>query len=83
MNKILVNVFVPALDRNFNIELPINLEMKDVVKLIQNSISELSDGSYIVKDNVKLYDKGTGFLINTNNIVKFSGLKNGCSIMLI
>ncbi len=63
--------------------LPINLDMKDVIALIQKAINELSDGSYVAKDNVKLYDKSTGYLINTNNIVKYSGLKNGCSIMII
>lgn len=83
MNKIYVNVFVPALDKNFNIELPINLEMKYVVEELQKAIKELSEGSYVINNKVKLYDKGTGLLINTNNIVKFSGLKNGCSIMLI
>ena len=83
MNKIFVNVFVPSLDRNFNIELPINLEMKYVVEELQRTIKELSEGSYVINEKVKVYDKSTGLLINTNNIVKFSGLKNGCSIMLI
>ena len=83
MNKIFVNVFVPSLDKNFNIELPINLEMKYVMEELQKTIKELSEGSYIENPKVKLYDKGTGLLINTNNIVKFSGLKNGCSVMLI
>ncbi len=56
--------------------------MKDVLNFIQNAIKDLSDGSYVVKENIKLYDKSTGYLINPNNIVKYSGLKNGCSIML-
>ena len=83
MDKIFVNVFVPSLDRSFNIELPINLEMSYVIEQIQKTICELSDGSYEIKQNVKLYDSSTGFLINPNNIVKFSGLKNGCRVMLI
>ena len=83
MNKIYINVFVPSLDRNFNLELPINLEMQYVLKEIQTAINELSEGSYKVNPNAKLYDKGTGLLINLENIVKFSGLTNGCSVMLV
>jgi len=83
MRNIYINIFVPSLDRNFNIELPINLEMQYVLKEIQTAIKELSDGTYIVNPKAKLYDKSSGKLINLSNIVKFSGLTNGCSVMLI
>ena len=82
MNKIFVNVFVPVLDRNFDVELPINLEMKYVVVELQKAINELTDGAYQVKSDLEIYDKSTGYLINLNNIVKYSGIKNGGSIML-
>ena len=83
MDKIYVNVFVPALDQSFDIELPINLEMKYVVDNIQNAIKEITEDAYIIKKEVQLFDKSTGDLINMNNIVKYSGLKNGSSIMLV
>lgn len=83
MNKIYVNIFVPSLDRSFDIKLPINLEMKYVVDSLQKAISEITEEAYVINDNVKLLDKNTGDLINLNNIVKYSGLKNGSSIMII
>ena len=83
MNKILVNIVVPSLDRDFDLELPINLEMKYVVEQIQKVLLELSDNSYVISDKIKLYDKSTGYLINLNNIVKYSGLTHGCSVMLV
>ena len=83
MKKIYVNVVVPSLDRSFDIEIPINLEMKYVVDELQKAFKDLSNGAYVINDNLKLYDKSTGFLINTHNIVKFSGLTNGCSILVL
>lgn len=83
MDKIYIDLFIPALDRSFNIELPINLEMKYVIEKLQESLEELTDGAYGKNFNTKLYDKNTGCLINTNNIVKYSGLKNGCSVLMI
>ena len=82
MDKIFIDLFIPALDKSYNIELPINLEMKYVVEKIQDALIELTDGSYISKIDVSLFDKNTGCLINLNNIVKYSGLKNGSSILL-
>ena len=83
MKEIEINLFVPSLDQNFTMFLPINLEMKVVLSNIQNAIKEMTNGIYEPKMDVRLYDKVTGLLINQNNIVKYSGLKNGCSIMLI
>ena len=83
MDKIYVNVFIPKIDKNFNIKLPINLEMNYVILEFQKAVSEITNGKYIINENVKLYDKTTGLLINNNNIVKYSGLKNGSSILLI
>lgn len=83
MDKILVNIMVPSIDNSFSVKIPINLEMSVVANLIQKTIVELSDNAYVIKESIKLYDRNTGYLINTNNIVKFSGLKNGSSILLL
>lgn len=83
MDQFFVSVFVPSIDEMFSLEISINLEMKEVLDMIQKTICELSDQSYQVNPGAKLYDKNTGLLINPNNIVKFSGLKNGACLMLI
>lgn len=83
MNKIIINVFVPLIDDSFDIKVPINLDMSVVLEQIQEAIVELSNNAYVVNSDAKLYEKSTARLINTNNIVKFSGLKNGASVMLI
>lgn len=83
MDKLLINVFVPLIDDNFEVKVPINLEMKEAVQLIQEAIVDLSNKAYIVNPNARLFDKNTGNLINVNNIVKFSGLTNGASIMIL
>jgi len=82
MNKILVTIYVLALDENYDLLLPINLKMADAYEVIQNTIYDLSNGNYIKHDNVLMINSN-GQVINSNNVVKFSGLKNGCKVMLI
>ena len=82
MNKILVTVYVLALDESYDVLLPINLKMEEVYDLIQNTISELSGNNYEKHDNVVLLT-GNGKLINNNNMVRLSGLTNGCRVVLI
>ena len=82
MNKILITVFVPKIEEHFDLKIPINSEVKELVILLQQSIRELTGDVYVVDPNALLYDKITGKVINYNNIVKYSGLKNGSSVML-
>ena len=83
MDKIYVSVFVPKIDKNFNIKLPINLDINYVLSEFQKAVFEITNGKYVINEQAKLYDKATGLVINNNNIVKYSGLKNGSSVMLL
>lgn len=82
MNKVLVTIFVASIDEEFDVFIPIGINMSDALDVIQDSIIELSNGNYVKKENASLYNSD-GLLINVNNIVKFSGIKNGLKLMLI
>ncbi|MBR3230386.1 MAG: methyltransferase [Bacilli bacterium] len=83
MKKVLVSVYVLSLDKTYDILLPINLPMKDVIDLIKSAIVEMSNGVFVNSNDSKLYEGNTGKLVNINNIVKFSGIRNGCKLMLV
>lgn len=82
MNKILVTVYVLSLDESYDVLIPINLKMTEVFDLIQNTIYELSSNNYVKHDDVRLLNKD-GKDINSKNMVRLSGLTNGCRVVLI
>ncbi len=82
MDKILVTFFVLSLEEEFDIFLPINVKLSDALTTVQQSIKEMTEGNYEIIENPFLYNDLDGKLINLNNIVKFSGLKNGSRVML-
>lgn len=83
MNKILISIYVLTIEEEYDLFIPINENMKNVLNLIQQTIAELSGGYYIVNQNAFLYNGIDGKIINNNNIVKFSGLKNGSRVLLV
>lgn len=83
MDKILVSVYVLTIGEEYNISIPINKSVKEVIHLMQKTIKDLSGGYYIENPNAILFDGIDGTVINFNNIVKFSGLKNGARLLLI
>lgn len=83
MNKILITVYVPVIEKKYDMFVPINVKVNEYIDSLQDSIVELSSGYYEKKDNALLIDSLTCKVINPNNIVKFSGLRNGCMVMLL
>ena len=63
-NKIIVEVLVPQLETSYDIFIPINLTIADVVKLITKSINEITNGAYVLNSKCALYEKVTGQMID-------------------
>ena len=83
MNKILINVYVPSLEKKYDIFIPINIIGSKAMDIIQNTIVDLSNGHYEIKEKVVLIDSLTCKAVNLNNIVKYSGLRNGSDVILL
>ena len=82
MDKILVTIYVLSIEQEFDVFLPIGETVSNVLDLIQDSLVDLSNNNYIKKENVFLYDN-EGNIINPNNIIKYSVLKNGEKVCLM
>ena len=83
MNKILVTVYVPVIEKKYDIFVPINVVVSEFITSLQDSIVEMSNGFYEKNDQALLIDSLTCKVINAKNIVKFSGLRNGSLVMLL
>ena len=46
MNKVLISVFVPVLGRTFDMFIPLQSPMTEVLDLIKKAVTELSDGRF-------------------------------------
>ena len=82
MDKILVDIYIISIDYNVNIYLPINMLVSEAIKYVCEYINETVNEDFKVDENTKLYDGIEGKIINNNNIVKFSGIKNGAKLLL-
>ncbi len=83
MEKILVEVFVPVLDRSFEIFIPLRSPMHEVLELIKKAVREMSDRRFIANENTAICYRENGNIININLSVYELALKNGSKLMLI
>nr|WP_263324545.1 EsaB/YukD family protein [Neobacillus sp. Marseille-Q6967] len=83
MNKVLVEIFLPAADRSFDVYIPLESQMYEVVALVSSLLSDISDGKYKATGNEVLCDAASGIIFNINMAVAELGIQNGSKLMLI
>jgi len=83
MNKVLVEVLLPAADMKFDIFIPADSRMHEVKVLITYAISELSGGKFKGDETSILSDANSGLIFNIDMTVAELGIINGARLMLI
>ena len=83
MNKILGVVYVPKIEMEYEVFIPINRKIGTIKKLIVQAIDELSNQNLNSYESLKLYENDTGNLLPNNIYVKNSNLSNGTKLVLI
>ena len=83
MEIVLVEIFVPVLDRSFDVFIPLQSPMYEVLELIKKAISEMSDGRFIANQNTTICHREDGSILNINLSVYELEIRNGSKLMLI
>lgn len=82
-NKALVEVFVPAAEQKFDVFIPLESKMGEVVRLLSSALSDLSDGKFKATEDTIVCDAKTGIIYNINIEIAELGIKTGSRLMLI
>ncbi len=82
-NKVLVILTVPDLDDSYDIFIPINRKIGNIIELLNKSLNELTKGVYVGDKHQNLYNKYTGARYNNNLLVIETDIRNGTHIILM
>lgn len=80
-NKVLVKLTVPKLEESYDVYIPINKRIGNIIQLINKVLSELTNGLYIGSDFTSLYDEN-GEKYEPNLLVRQTDIRNGSVIVL-
>ena len=82
-NKILIELYIPLIEKNYDLYIPINKKIGTIKNLIEEGLIDLTDHDYIIKEESNFYSKETGKVYDVNKSVRETDLKNGSRIVLI
>ena len=84
MDKILVEVFFPAAEKTYQAELPLDLRLQEVTRLLSKMLEELEPGRYCSGgETALLCDRATGGIFNAACTPRELGWQNGDQLLLI
>lgn len=83
MNKIVIKLYVPWLEQEYDVKVPIYLTVGEAVSLFSKSISTLSDGKFCASGNEILCVKERNILLDYHHQLCEYGIQNGDQLVLI
>lgn len=82
-NKVLVEVVVPVLEESYDVFIPINKKIGNIIILLSKAVNELSFGYFKNDDSNCLYNGDTGDVYPMDILVRNSDIRNGSKVILM
>lgn len=82
-NKVLVTIIVPLIEKKYEVFLPANKKIGEIVTLLSKGLVEVSNGYYIITNKERLYNRMTGKEYNNNQILKNTDIRHGTWLVLM
>ena len=83
MDQILVKLYVPALQKVYDVWIPAHKRIHEITTLLIRAVMEMSNTSYNATESPVLYDKITAEAYDINAYVKDTEIRNGTEVVLI
>lgn len=81
-NKINVLLIVPSIGERYNIFIPVNKTIGEVILILNNTINDIT-GYFPIVNNLSIFDVINNKIYESNIDVKSAGIKNGAILALL
>ena len=82
-NKINVSIVVPVINETYNVFIPINKTVGEIIKLLNEAINEITKNQFPISNRLSLVNLFTGEVYDNEKNVKLNRIDNGSSLVLI
>ncbi len=83
MSKILIEVYVPAAEKTYDVFLPKEAMVYEILPMISSVMSELEKGFFMAAEDSVLCYYGSGEVLDLKKSVNELNLKNGSRLIII
>ena len=80
-NKVLVKLIVPEIDEEYDLFIPVNIRIGTIIKILNESLSDINQGKYLLNKKNKLYSGIDAQPYSFNDLVRNTNIRNGSIIV--
>ena len=82
-NKVFVQLIVPEIDQSYDVYLPINKKIVNIIILLNKAVSEMTSGELALSSTNSLYNASTKEKYASDVLLAHSNIRNGSVLVLI
>lgn len=80
--KILIKLFLPELEQDFEMYIPVNRTIGQVIELMNKVVNDITLNVYPIKDGLQLMNRRNNTLYNYNDLVRNTDIRNGTELVM-
>jgi len=82
-NKILIELIVPEIDEKYDLYIPINKKVGNIVVLLNRALKEMTNGVYVASNTSCIYNSVTGEKYHMDVLVRETDIRNGSILVIL
>lgn len=82
-NKVLICLIVPDIDKKYDVYIPINKKIGNIIALLGRAVQDLNPGEFTFNNKIQIYNQKSGMRYDLNQIVKNTDIRNGTGLVLM
>ena len=82
-NKVCIDLIVPSIEERYNVFIPINKKTIEIIFLLNKTISDMTDGNFIMSDKLSLINADNGAIYDVSKTILENNILNSTKIILI
>ena len=82
-NKVLVKIFAPEIDQEFDVFIPVNEVVWKIKKLVSKCISDLTGANFDFSREYVFVNSKTGQIYGENDVIINTDIRNATELILI
>ena len=82
MNKIIIKLYIPCLEKEYDVKIPTFLTIGEIIHLLTKSVAYLSNGKFYPSGSEILCAKNKNLLLDYKRQVCEYGIQNGYQLIL-
>lgn len=83
MNRVLIRVYVPLLEKKYDVWVPINKKVYEIIINLIKGINSINKIEYDMKEIPNLYDKESSEVYDINAKIIDTNIRNGSEVILL